>query len=375
MSELIDANVHVRWEQDDDLLPYLSSSWHSRWLIGRGGHTASGLYIQPKYYDPDDPYPMAPRHVPGPSTVNLQAAPNLESLSKDWLEPNEMTAAVIGCYDAALISTYGDSDYPTEVARAVNQWLTDRFLDADPQLFGGITVATQDVTQAVKEIHRAAAHPQMAQIVLPAGTRMPYGHKYYRPIFRAAQECGLAVAIVSGTEGLGTSNMPTPSGWPGTAAEMRVARASTFLAHLTSMVTEGVFVDCPDLTILGFGMGVAWLPPYLWRFDKNWKALRSECPWLREAPSEIVGRHFRFGSAGVSAVEPTAEFWNLMRSVPGEKLLLYASSYPRWDMDAVESSFVLQSSPDDLRNWLRSEGALAAYPRMDLQRIRSLVVG
>lgn len=367
MSCLIDADVHVRWEQDTDMFPYLSETWKSRWLIGRGGHTASGLYIQPKYYDPGDPYPKFSPGIPGLNTVNIQAAPNPATLAKDWLEPNEISAAVIGCYDAPLISTYGDSDYPTEVARAVNQWLTDRFLSEDRRLFGSITVATQDPAGAVREIHRAAAHPQMVQVVLPAGTRMPYGHKYYRPIFQAAHECGLAVAIAAGTEGLGTSNPPTPSGWPGTAAEMRVARASTFLAHLTSLVTEGVFVDCPNLTVLGFGTGVAWLPPYLWRFDKNWKALRSECPWLREAPSEVVARHFRFGSAGVAPVEPAEEFWRLLASVPSAQLLVHASNYPRWDMDAVESSFVLKTAPEELQPWIRSEGALAAYPRLAAQ--------
>jgi len=364
MNALIDTDVHVRWEQDTDLLPYLDKTWHSRWLLGRGGHTAQGLFIEPKFYDPDDPHPRNSPGLPGLTTVNIQAAANPATLDQEWLEPQGITAAVISCYDAALISTYADSDYPTEVAQAVNRWMTDHFLSKDKRLFGSITVATQDPARAAQEIRRAAQHPQMAQVVLSSGARMPYGHKYYRPLFQAAHECGLAVAIAAGTEGLGTSNPPTPSGWPGTVTEMRVARDTTFLAHLTSMITEGVFVEYPDLTVCGFGMGAAWLPPYLWRFDKNWKALRSECPWLRELPSEVAGRHFRFGSSGVTPVEPADEFWRLFHSVPGSRLLMHASDYPRWDMDQPETSFVLKTAPEDWKPWIRSEGALAAYPRL-----------
>jgi len=184
MNALIDTDVHVRWEQDTDLLPYLDKTWHSRWLLGRGGHTAQGLFIEPKFYDPDDPHPRNSPGLPGLTTVNIQAAANPATLDQEWLEPQGITAAVISCYDAALISTYADSDYPTEVAQAVNRWMTDHFLSKDKRLFGSITVATQDPARAAQEIRRAAQHPQMAQVVLSSGARMPYGHKYYRPSFR-----------------------------------------------------------------------------------------------------------------------------------------------------------------------------------------------
>jgi len=370
MNPLIDVDVHVRWESDEELLPYLPKTWHQRWLTARGGHSARGLLIQPKFFDPGEPYPSAHPYIPGLTTVNPAAAPDPATLSRDWLDRHGIEAAVASCHDAPLIATYADVDYPLEVARAVNRWLADKFLDADPRLHGSITVATQDPEEAAKEIRRAAAHSRMVQVLLPAGARMPYGHRYYRPIFEAAQECGLAIAIPAGTEGLGTSNPPTPSGWPSTAAEMCVARASTFIAHLTSLVTEGTFVTYPNLTVIGLEAGVAWLPPYLWRFDKNWKALRSECPWLREPPSEMVCRHFRFGTAGIVPVEPAAEFWRLMESVPGGAALpIYASNFPRWDMESPEESFVLRTAPAEALTSIRAGGARAAYPRLAISAV------
>lgn len=365
MNALIDADIHVRWERDEEILEYLPKTWHSRWLFGRGGHTACGLYIQPKYYDPDDRHPMQNGEIPGLDTVNPEAVASPEELASEWLDPRGIHAGIVSCHDAPLISTYADRDYPIEVARAANRWLADRFLSSDERIYGSITVATQDPAEAAKEIRRAAKHPRMAQVVLSNGARLPYGNPHYREIFRAAHECGLAVAIQAGTEGLGTSNPPTPSGWPGTVMEMRVSRATTFLGHLTSLITEGVFTEAESLRIIGLETGFAWLPPYLWRFDKNWKALRSEAPWLTEPPSQIAVKHFRFGTAGNVPVESADAFWQLIRSIKGsESWPVFASNYPRWDHENEQQSFLLQTASPDVADGIRSKNALTAYPRL-----------
>lgn len=356
---LIDSDVHVRWQNDRDLLPYLDETWHERWLHG-GGHTERGLRIKSQYYDPA----TWGVNQPGLATVHADAVPTADALRTDWLEPHGFDALLLGVYDAPLLATFGDTHYPVALATAVNRWLTDTFLDADPRFHGGIIVATQCPDAAVREIRRAAQHPGMTHVVLPAGTQKPYGNAYYRPIFQAAVDCGLAVVIASGTEGLGTSYPPTPSGWPGTAAEMRVVPCTNFLCHLTSLITEGVFVDLPELRIVAQEIGVAWLPPFLWRFDKNYKGLRSECPWVRELPSEIVCGHFRFTSQGVGPAEPASEFWRLLDSLPDADVMLYSSNYPRWDTEPPATSFALTTCPEARRSALTAGRALETFPRL-----------
>ena len=62
-------------------------------------------------------------------------------------------------------------------------------------------------------------------------------------------------------------------------------------AHLLSLVAEGTFQKFPTLRFVLIEGGVSWLVPIMWRFDKNWKALRMTVPWLDRPPSEIVYEH------------------------------------------------------------------------------------
>jgi uncharacterized protein len=362
---LIDTDVHVRWQTDRDLLPYLDETWHDRWLHG-AGHTERGLRIKSQYYDPA----TWGVNQPGLESVHADAVATPDELRTGWLEPHGFDALLLSVYDAPLLATFGDTHFPTTLATAVNRWLADTFLDADPRFHGGIVVATQDPEAAAREIRRAAAHPRFTHVILPAGTNKPYGHPYYRPVFRAAVECGLAVVIASGTEGLGTSFAPTPTGWPGTVAEMRVVPLTNFLCHLTSLVTEGVFVDFPSLRIVAQEIGVAWLPTFLWRFDKNYKGLRSECPWVRELPSEIVCRHFRFTSQGAGPAEPAAEFWRLLDSLPDPDVLMYSSNHPRWDTEPPAASFALTTCPANRRASLAAGKALETFQRLTPVSVR-----
>lgn len=360
----IDADVHVRWPRDDCLLPRLARSWRERWISGAGGHTQAGhtqagLRIQSNYYQPLDSNAGSPV-----KTVGAQGAVEPRALIREWLEPHRLDAAVLSVYDAPVLSTFGDIDYPTAVARAVNDWLMEEWLDVDPRLYGTIVVATQDPEAAALEIRRAAAHKRMLQVMLPTGAQFPYGHRRYHPIFAAAAECGLAVAIHGGTEGAGTSHAPTACGWPGTLSEWRVTRATTFLGHLTSLITEGIFVRFPELKVVGLETGIAWLSTYLWRFDKNYKGLRSECPWLKVLPSEYTRRFFRFGSQGAEPGEPAAEFWRLLQSTGLDNLLLYSSNYPRWDHEAPDASYVLSTCPEEQRAAIFAGNALETFPRL-----------
>ena len=81
--------------------------------------------------------------------------------------------------------------------------------------------------------------------------------------------------------------------------------------------------------------GFAWLPPQLWRFDKDWKGVWREVPWVKERPSAYVRRHMRFTTEPAQLPADPEQIAQVVAMV-GPELLLYASDHPHRHGDAGE---------------------------------------
>jgi predicted TIM-barrel fold metal-dependent hydrolase len=349
---IIDADVHVTWRSIDELLPYLPRMWQNRARGGRGAPR-----IQPAYYLPQRGYHKEAA-TPAP---NAPPGSDPELLISDWLDRHDIGYAVLNHHDLPVISTWGDFDYPAALARAYNDWLIERWLSHDKRFLGSIVVATQEPHDAAEEIDRVGAHPQVVQVLLSAGSRQAYGVRTFQPIHEATARHGLHLAIHTGTEGLGTSNPPSSAGWPTYAIEWRAAQFQNLSAHLVSLVTEGVFVQYPALKVVLLEGGAAWLPQLLWRLDKNFKAMRSECPWLTELPSKYLLRNVRFGTQGIERPDNPDHLWTMLRLMDAEHTLLYSGNYPRWDFESPAESLVLQTAPPEVRSRIAYDNAAELY--------------
>ena len=110
--------------------------------------------------------------------------------------------------------------------------------------------------------------------------------------------------------------------------------------QVLSLVAEGVFDRYPDLRVCLAELGFAWLPSLLWRFDKDWKALWRETPWVRDKPSAYVRRHIRATTSPtlIPGRVPAAEVAQLAEMLDAGHLLLYSSDYPHdHGRDALET--------------------------------------
>ena len=110
-------------------------------------------------------------------------------------------------------------------------------------------------------------------MLLPVRSFAPYGQRIWWPVLEAAQRRGLVLAL---TFGGAPGHPPTSVGWPTTYLEEYVDMASAFQTQLMSLVVEGAFDRYPDLRVICVESGFAWLPAFLWRFDRLWRALRRE---------------------------------------------------------------------------------------------------
>ena len=141
----------------------------------------------------------------------------------------------------------------------------------------------QDPRAAVKEIDRLGSRPDIVQILISAGSRMPYGQAFYDPIWEACERNGLVVGMHFG--GIGIMHAPTSAGWPSYYLEWHTDMSQAFQAQMISLVAEGTFQKFPGLKFALIEGGFAWLPHVMWRLDKNWKGAALGVP-LADAQTE-----------------------------------------------------------------------------------------
>ena len=268
---VIDCEVQAVVPSVGTLEPYLSEHW--REVI------ATTQFKGPT----DSPYPPSLPTSLRPKLAPVDGQPpgsTLASVRAQALDALGSEIAILTC--AYGVESVRNPDAAAALAGAVNDWLAHEFLDAEPRLRASISVPAQPA-MAAEEIARRAEHPGFVQVYLPVRSATPYGNRVWLPLLEAAVEHDLPIALhFGGATGL----PPTASGWPTYYIEEYVDMATAFQSQLTSLIAEGVFDRFPTLGVVLAGSGFAWIPAWVWRFDKVWRGLRREVPWTTRLPSE-----------------------------------------------------------------------------------------
>ena len=318
----VDASVHVFFESDSDLRQYVGEPWASRGF----------------------PTPDVSMHAP----LGNRYAPNTRGGGGQHpgSRPEKVGEAVLkqAGFDYAILHpmTVGvlpDWHLESAILEATNRMLTERWLDSGPyreQFFGTIRVNPNDIDSAVREIARWRDHPRIVQIGLPMQTQETYGRPHFRPLWRAACDAGLPVAI-HWEMGMGITHPPTPSGVTRTYQQLVGFQPLTFVYHLMNMIAEGVFEQFPELKLV-FADGAAdMLTPMIWRMDTFGRPHLEQTPWAPRMPSDYLPEHVYFvnGALDTPGDVDFASEW--LRMTGKEDMLLFGSSYPDWQLSTPGS--------------------------------------
>ena len=329
------------------LLPYLDVHWRET-ILSRG---IDGLDLAA--YPPGAPISARPDWRPADGTPAADAA----TLCRQALDPFGSQIGILSCLHGA-IAMYSE-DMGAALASAVNCWLVDEWLNRDPRLRASITVCMRDPALAAAEIHRRAADRRFVQVLLMVSGDMPLGRRLMWPIYEAAQQHGLPIAVHAGSIG---HNPMTPSGWPSYYVEDYISQAPAIQAQILSLIAEGAFQRFPHLSFVMLESGFTWLPPFLWRIDKEWRGLRREVPWVDEAPSKIIRRRVKFSLQPADAPD-AAVLAKVIEQIGCDDMLLFSTDYPHWQFDAEEGPLP-PGLPDRLVAHIARRNALAVYPRL-----------
>ncbi len=337
----VDCDVHPSYKKEE-IVEYLPENYREQ----QGYNIPQGMWTNPEMGFLDEPIAI--------DAGTADVTP--DQLAEDVLEDAE--SAILNPDGILLLSSSPQIHYAPALARAYNDWFVDKWLDYDDRFVGSMIVAPQRPEKAAEEIRRIGDHPQIRQVIMGSATESPYGRPQYWPIYEAAVEQGLPVAIHPGPSGHGIAPPSTGAGYVRTYFEKHSAEVDHLIGQLTSLVAEGVFVEYPDLDFVFLEAGITWLPTVLWRADKDWKSLRAEVPYLEEPPSTYIANNCWFSTHPLPSTVDSKHFNQILDMLPAEDLLLYGSSYP-YTAEGTEHD--LTQLDDPLRSRILYENAADLY--------------
>lgn len=343
---MIDCDVHNIVSSIATLEPYLDAHWREV--------VATSQFAGPT--DKAHPPNLATSLRPDlPPVADQSPGTTLQSVQTQLLDPLELSHAILSCDYG--VESVRNPDAAAALATAVNDWQVAEWLEREPRLRAAIVVGSGQPELARRELERASEHPGFVALYLPVRSAVPYGNRSWWPLLEAASARGLVVELHFG----GSSGLPpTASGWPTSWLEEYVDMASAYQSQLTSLVAEGTFDRFPELRVALIESGFAWLPGFLWRFDKGWRGLRREIPWTRMAPSEYIRRHVRLALQPVDGPTEAAALLHVIDQLQSEELVMFSSDYPHLHTDEGLAA-IPAGLPDAVREKLIDANAREHY--------------
>jgi predicted TIM-barrel fold metal-dependent hydrolase len=344
----VDCDVHVAVPGLGVLVPYLDDYWRERVSLQQ----LERLDLSITSYPPTAPLSGRAdwRPAKGPPGSDL-------ALLQSLLDRYGTRFAILNCLWGAT-SLFAE-DMAAAFCRAANDWVAEQWLDRDPRLRASIMVPSQNPELAAAEIEHRARDPRFVQVLLLAGLDMPLGRRLYWPIHRAAEKYGLPIGVHAGST---YRHPPSASGWPSYLLEDYVSNTQLFAAQLASLVSEGVFAKFPALKVVLMESGFTWLPPFAWKFNKTWRGVRAEVPWVAKPPFDVIRDHVRLTMQPTDAPDDPATVRALIEQLGSDELLLFASDFPHWQFDGDD--VLPPGLDDDLLRKILIDNPLATYSRL-----------
>ena len=346
--KVVDCDIHPALHRPDALSEYLPQRWkdHVRQF---GIHSSNPLMGAL-------PYPRLShgmRRDSWPPTGGPPAS-DLPFMQEQLLDPLNIEFGIL----QPLSPGHGqlNTELGAALCAATNDWQIDRWMGPEPRLRGSLSVMQEDAAASVREIEARAGDRRFVQVAITPRTLEPAGRRRYWPIFEAAEAHDLPIAMHSAAFG---ARANTPAGWASFYFEEHFAFAHAAQTALISMIFEGVFDAFPRLKVVLVEGGFAWLPPLMWRMQREWERMRAEVPHLKRTPAEYVRDHVWLTTQPVEEPPQSRQLDDVLRWV-GMDRLLFSTDYPHWDFDHPDYAFRVPLAPEHKAMILR-DNAVALF--------------
>ncbi|PXW27922.1 UNVERIFIED_CONTAM: putative TIM-barrel fold metal-dependent hydrolase [Williamsia faeni] len=319
---VIDTSVHIFFTSNKDMRSFLREPFKSRgipdaemdWYGAPGGEYAPGTRGPDRGYPGSDPALVAQQlFVDRGVDVAI-----LHPMTRGILPDRHLTSAVLAAHNEMMVSRWLESAE-----------FGDRFR-------GTIRINPEDVTGALREIDRWKDHPRVVQIGIPLQSRELYGKPQFWPIWEAAADANLPVAVHIET-GESIAFPPTPSGHARTYEQYLGFMDLNYIYHLMNMIAEGVFERIPGLKFVWADGGADLLTPFIWRMDTFGRPHLEQTPWAPRMPSDYLPNHVYFVQSSIDGPGNTDFAGEWFGFTGKDDMVMFGSSYPHWHCNTVDA--------------------------------------
>ena len=326
---IIDSDGHI-YENDREILEYLEDPYQAEAMLG---------------------FPFFPTldgFHRGAVISRINRHKSLQTNAKIWtdvIDRNNIEFTVLYPTAGLGFGFIQDPDWATVLARGYNNWLHDRYYNENNRLRGVALIPMQDPAEAVKELHRAVKELKMLGAVVPAhGLRKPLGHEDFFPIYEAAEQLNVPIAIHgAASAGLGFDFFDK------FAQLHSLSHPVSQMIQITSIALGGVLDRFPKLRIAFLEAGVGWAVFMMDRLDRSFEIWKGQhhaefTAEQRKPPSE----HLRSGRVYFTA-EGNERLLPTMLELLDNKCVMYASDFPHENnLDSVKHDIAEVDEDDRL---------------------------
>ncbi|MDX1748200.1 MAG: amidohydrolase family protein, partial [Halobacteriales archaeon] len=316
---IVDADSHTGPDRKEDLLPYIDERNAARRMIETATDPGSEIFTHTRA---SPAFPNDGDYEGGRAGYD----PNDPEGKLGFMREFGVDYSVITPFGG--IATINHDQTAVAIMRAYNEWLADNWFDVDDGIKVAIVATNHRPEMAAEEIDRWGDEDDVVAVQFPgAGLVPPAGHYSYEPVYEAALDHDLPIAMHS-HDIQAAQIFPIQRMWAETFTE---SHAFSFpvehMWHVISLVCNGVPEKYPDLEWVFQEPGFEWVPWMMWRLDDHYYQNSQDLPMLTKPPSEYIRDQFHFTTQPLGHTDDPGQMASMMELAGGRDTILFSTDH------------------------------------------------
>jgi predicted TIM-barrel fold metal-dependent hydrolase len=282
------------------------------------------------------------------------------TLALRWMDAMGTDYACVFPTPMLQLGLHPQVEIEVAMARAYNDWLTERVLSGTPRIKSMLYLPFNDPDASYQMVRDFAGKPGVIGFMVVSARYRPVYDNAYMKTYAAIEELGVPLAFHAaynwGDQLIGKANR---------FITVHALGFTLFnVVNCTNWIVNGLPERFPKLKVIWIESGLAWVPWLMQRLDNAYKMRTSECPSLKKLPSDYL-RDMYYSSQPLEVPDDLDVLEMTFKMIKAETQLLYASDYPHWDMDLPSVIYDLPFLDEKAKRNILGENARRLF-RLDV---------